>query len=199
MQKNYNNQYFINLPRIAQIDSSHCGPAVVEMLLSNLGLNATQEEIAEAADVEGKIEDHGMTVAEMRLAVNHLFPYVNFWHKDYATIEELRRIVAVHRYPVGVEWQGVFLQYSDGEDGHYGVITHVDFSENLIYLADPYDKFAGVDRNFNINAFLKRWWDINEVVDLQTGMVEHVKDNRMMFIITPQDETFPEELHMSKN
>ena len=35
---------FSRLRRIEQITENHCGPAVLQMLLENIGINAAQEE-----------------------------------------------------------------------------------------------------------------------------------------------------------
>lgn len=95
-------------PQFMQISESHCGPAVIQMMLSNLGIERNQEEIAEAAGVNGLIAMNGMRIDQMAKAVQNLAPDTAFYYKDHATIEELARIVQDYRYPVGVEWQGVF-------------------------------------------------------------------------------------------
>jgi hypothetical protein len=94
--------------RFMQISESHCGPAAIQMLLSNLNVEVTQEQVAEAGGATSLIAIHGMRVDELALAVRRLAPQVIFYYKDHATIEELVRIVNDYRHPVGVEWQGVF-------------------------------------------------------------------------------------------
>ena len=41
---------FSRLRRIEQITENHCGPAVIQMLLENIEVNVTQEEITETKD-----------------------------------------------------------------------------------------------------------------------------------------------------
>ena len=94
--------------RFMQISESHCGPAAVQMMLSNLGIEVSQEQVAEAGGVTSLITMNGMRIDQMALAVRQLAPQAVFYYKDHATITELVRIVTDYRHPVGVEWQGVF-------------------------------------------------------------------------------------------
>ncbi len=91
-----------------QISESHCGPAAIQMLLSNLGIEVTQEQVAEAGGATSLIAMQGMRIAQLAQAVRSLAPQVVFYYKDHATIDELVRIVNDYRHPAGVEWQGVF-------------------------------------------------------------------------------------------
>jgi hypothetical protein len=97
-----------NQERFKQISESHCGPAAIQMLLSNLGIEVSQEQVAEAGGATSLIAMNGMRVDQLALAVYHLAPQVVFYVKDHATLDELVRIVKDYRHPVGVEWQGVF-------------------------------------------------------------------------------------------
>ncbi len=189
--------HFEKLPRIVQITNAHCGPAVVVMLLSHLGIKVEQDEIVDAAGSSHKrLNRYGMSVPEMAVAIDKLFPNIQFWMKDNTTIPELRSLVVEHKYPVGVEWQGEFLEYGDDDNGHYSVITHIDDWDNMVYIADPYPRFAGRDRRIPLSRFEELWWDINDVRDTKTDRMIHVKDYHMVFIITPKNETFPRELKM---
>jgi len=110
MVKIYNNPFFPSMKRARQLTPAHCGPAVVKMLLNFIGIFVTQEQIVDASGVRGKLPTHGMTVAEMGKAVSVLAPSFEFWSKMHSTISELSEVVNLHQYPVGVEWQGVFLR-----------------------------------------------------------------------------------------
>jgi len=96
-----------------QISESHCGPAVIQMLLSNLGVEVSQEEVAESGGATNLIEVNGMRVEQLARAVQLLAPKVLFYYKDHTSIEELARVVHDYRYPVGVEWQGLFEDEAD--------------------------------------------------------------------------------------
>jgi ABC-type bacteriocin/lantibiotic exporter with double-glycine peptidase domain len=199
MANPFNNPFFPRMKRVAQKTNVHCGPAVLEMLYSYLGFYVDQDEIAEAAGISDRIVDYGMTIEDMRRATIHLFPQLTFWYKENSSIADLSRIVNEFGFPVGVEWQGVFYEDSDEDNGHYAVITHVDTANNLIMLADPYERFAGTDRRFHILEFQDRWWDENEVKNPETGAFSVVRDDKMMFIVAPRDSVFPEDLGMKKS
>lgn len=199
MQKTFNNPDYPNMKRVAQMTNSHCGPAVLEMLFSNLGITIDQNQFVMATGISHKIEEYGMTVSEMINAVTLMAPDHTFWFKENSSQEELDFLVNQKYYPVGVEWQGVFMEYSDDDDGHYGVVTAIDIPENLIKIADPFEPFAYRDRTFKLYNFMKRWWDVNEIVNPATHEVTHETDEHMMFIVTPKSETFPKDLGMKSS
>jgi hypothetical protein len=204
---------FINfhLPRFTQISESHCGPAVVQMLLSNLGIDVSQEAVAEAGGATQLIELNGMRVDQLALAVHRLAPQVQFWSKDHSTLEELIEIVKRYHYPVGVEWQGVFEDPDEENDdtdkgeseeedyGHFSVVTHIRPKKKQLIIADPYKDFISQDRIFSFSEFEQRWWDFNEVEDPETGRKRLVEDYHMLFVIIPPGETFPLRLQMQSH
>jgi hypothetical protein len=166
------------------------------MLLSFLGVDVSQESIVEKAGVGERIEGYGMLVSEMAQAVGALFPQFQFWYKEGLSISDLETLVEAYKYPVAVEWQGVFYEDSDEDDGHYSVVTHVDSANSIIVLADPYKRFAGTDRSFHITEFENRWWDENEIKDPITGQINVVRDTHLAFVITDKNISFPESLGM---
>lgn len=197
MQKNfngnpqYNNPHFPGLKRIRQISAVHCGPAVLSMLLSHCGSEINQEALVDAADVRHSLEQYGMTVSEMGDAVKKVAPQLTLWYKKGTTIEEVATIIDLHKYPVGIEWQGVFYEDEDEDNGHYSIITNIDKVNKIISIADPYDRFAGTDRSFHIEEFETRWWDENDIYDPAIGERRSIRDERMVFIVTPKGESFP--------
>jgi hypothetical protein len=198
MPKLFSHSQFPELKRVIQKTSSHCGPAVLEMLLSFVGIEVSQEEIVEAGGVSEKLPTHGIFVSEMGNAIAVLAPGMQFWYKHYCSLSELRQVVMNYKYPAGVEWQGVFYEDADEDNGHYSVVTYVDSTNNIIMLADPYKRFAGSDRIFHILEFEDRWWDENEIRNLETNEVSYERDYHTMFVITPKNESWPEELGMSR-
>jgi len=182
--------------RVEQISTSHCGPAVVVMLLSYLGVDVSQESVVERADMSIAIENYGMLVSDMARAVEKITPQFQFWHKEGSSIPDLYQLVERYKYPAAVEWQGVFFEDSDEDDGHYSVVTHVDDTSDIIFISDPYKRFAGVDRVFHTDEFANRWWDDNDIYSPETGNIETKRDNNMVFIITGKEVVFPEELGM---
>lgn len=199
MPSNYHKGHFLpDVKRVRQITASHCGPATLEMLLSKLGVSSSQTQLADAGGGNKKIINHGMTVGEMAEAINRLYPDLTFWYKFNADLYDLRYIVELYHYPVGVEWQGEFDHDDDDDDpGHYGVVTHVDMEREFLLIADPYYPIR--DRSFKTEDFNDRWWDINEIADPVLNQSKKVYDDHLMFIITPKSAEFPLSIGMKSD
>ena len=195
-KSNSERKYDFHNDRFTQIDESHCGPAVIQMLLDNLGIEVTQKEVADAGGASDLIEQQGMRIDQLELAVKKLAPQTCFWYKDHSNIAELVKIVDDHNYPVGIEWQGLFEdvledETEDGDSGHYSVVTMVDPSRHKLVIVDPYKDFRPQDRIFTLEFFKSSWRDKNNYPDPQTGNDRLDEDRQMMFVITPEEVTFP--------
>jgi peptidase C39-like protein len=190
---------FSLLRRIGQITENHCGPAVLQMLLENIGVKVTQEEITEAAGATRTIATHGTRVDQLAKAVHILAPGAKLWYKERASLDNLEYVLDECKYPLGVEWQGLFEDSVDEDDddyGHYSVISHIDKAKDELIVVDPYKDFVDQDRILKISLFLKRWWDYNEVKDPLTGKKIFKKDEQLFFVVTSLDVSFPDELDM---
>lgn len=190
---------FSRLRRIEQITENHCGPAVIQMLLENIGVNVTQEDVTEAAGATQTITTHGTRVDQLAKAVHQLAPGAKLWYKEKASLDNLEYVLDECKYPLGVEWQGLFEDTEDEDDddyGHYSVISHIDKAKDELIVVDPYKDFVDQDRILKISLFLKRWWDYNEVKDPQTGEKVFKKDEQLFFVVAPLDVSFPAELQM---
>lgn len=204
-----------------QISESHCGPAVIQMLLSNIGIEVTQEDVAEAGRATSLIEMNGMRVDQLALAVARLAPQAVFYYKDHSTMDELARIVIDYRTPVGVEWQGLFddeededeeddeeeteapegslMEDSETEDedyGHYSLVVQAYRRRRQLLIADPYKDYFSQTRVFDFDVFEKRWYDFNEVPDPVSGKSVLVEDRNMMFVVVRRNVLFPRRLGM---
>lgn len=208
-----------------QISESHCGPAVIQMLLSNLGLDVTQEQVAEAGGAASLIELQGMRVDQLSQAVHRLGPDLLFYVKDHSTIDELVRIVHDYHYPVGVEWQGVFededaarydranknwnpavtpeLQDAlkdnesmDTDYGHYSLVIRADRRRRELMIADPYKDYFSQARVFDFDVFDRRWYDFNEYSPAENEPPQIIKDDHLMFVVTSRNIIFPRRLGM---
>lgn len=192
-----------------QISESHCGPAVIQMLLSNLGIEVTQEAVAQVGGAQDLIELNGMRVDQLALAVRSLAPQTQFWYKDHSRLSDLIKLVTKYRVPVGVEWQGLFEDEDDEEEGenetedtdygHYSVVVYANRRKKELIIVDPYKDYIAQDRIFSFEDFEDRWWDYNELTDPSTGETRLVEDYHMMFIVTPRDVLFPLELGMKRD
>jgi hypothetical protein len=189
---------FSRLRRIEQITENHCGPAVIQMLLENIEVDVTQEDITEAAGATRTIETHGTRVDQLAKAVHVLAPGAKLWYKERASPEDLEYVLNECKFPVGVEWQGLFDDVDDDDEdyGHYSIIAHIDQVKDELIIVDPYKDFVDQNRIVKMSLFLKRWWDYNEVKDPQTGKKVFKKDEQLFFVVAPLDVSFPAELQM---
>src|SRR5512138_559487 len=190
---------FDRLRIIQQISENHCGPAVIQMLLENIGVNATQQDITAAAGATRTIEQLGTRVDQLAKAVEKLAPQARLWYKEKASLADLKYFLEEAKYPLGVEWQGIFdedPEELDDDYGHYSVIAHIDETRDELIVMDPYKDFVDQNRIIKISVFLKRWWDYNEVVDPETGKKSYKKDEDLFFVVVPKELSFPEELGM---
>ena len=189
---------FSRLRWIQQITENHCGPAVLQMLLENIGVNASQQEITEAAGATHTIETLGTRVDQLAKAVQELVPIARLWYKEKAKLDDLIYVLEEAKYPVGVEWQGLF-EDMDGDDddyGHYSIIAHIDQAKDELIVVDPYKDYIDQNRIIRISTFQDRWWDFNEVKDPQTGEKTFKKDEELFFVVVPLAVSFPAELGM---
>lgn len=195
-------QPFSRLRRIKQIDDVHCGPAVLQMLLSHIGVDKTQDEITRAAHAEDTIDEHGTRPSQLAQAVRTLAPQAQLWVKEYTTTDELEALVDQFQYPVGVEWQNLFydsieeeMEDTDGHPenhdfGHYSVVSHVDKESDEVVMIDPYYSFQEDFRYFSLQWFLSRWWDLNQIKD-EHSHYYNKRDERLCFIVTLKGMPFP--------
>jgi hypothetical protein len=162
------------------------------MLCSFLGVNIDQKAFEAAAGLKQNFYLRGMSVQEMAQAAKKALPiHLKFWWKFEANLEEIDQILKQEKHPLGIEWQGVFLQYADEDDGHFSVITHLDLANGYILIADPFGPFSSKDRIFRPEFFEKRWWDANDVYDPTLGRNREVIDHHGFFLITDASQTFP--------
>ncbi len=169
------------------------------MLLENIGVSVTQEEITEAAGATKTIAEHGTRVDQLAMAVNELAPDTRLWYKEHATLRDLKFVIEELKYPVGVEWQGIFEddpEALDDDYGHYSVVAHIEQERDELIVMDPYKDFVEQNRIIKISVFLKRWWDYNQVLDPETGKEIDKRAEDLFFVVVPRSVSFPAELGM---
>jgi hypothetical protein len=179
--------------RIRQIDVNSCGPAVLVALYSNFGVKTSQKHIIASLRAQNKIKILGLNVKDLARASKIIGKGAfSFWTKANGKISDLDLIVNKYKSPVGVEWQGVFYENEDEDNGHYAIITKVDKKTGLLRISDPFGEFSGVDRKFKIKEFVSRWWDENTIKG------RTLVDNHVMFVITEKDASWPKKLGMKR-
>lgn len=185
------------------MSEAHCGPAVLEMLLSFLQVHISQESLARTIHAEDFIADRGLRIDELARIISLARPDMQFWYKDHASVQDLAALIHTFHYPVGVEWQGLFYDSpeeeaeegeEEGDYGHYSVVVDINVADDIIVIRDPYREFSRHDRFLSLQWFLGRWWDENEMEIHHYTRV--VRDEQMMYIITPKGTFFPKSLGM---
>jgi hypothetical protein len=198
----------MQIRRVTQISEAHCGAAVLQMLLEAVGVTTDQPTIAAMAEVTDTIDEHGMRVDQIALASTRIAPHAQFWYKYYASLEDIKYLL-MRGIAIGVEWQGLFYksleeEEAEGEDtdetdyGHYSVVVYFDEETEQLVIVDPYKDFAEQNRIFDVQTFLRRWWDTNEVADARTGQRELVNDTHLLFFVTSGDEWLPADMGFKK-
>ena len=172
------------------------------MLLSNIGLYVSQKDIAKAAGITKSISDHGTRIDQMGLAIHNLQLPASLWYKDHCTIEDIQLLLDMFMYPVGIEWQGLFTDQEEepnDDSGHYSVVARVDIEKNALIVVDPYKDFADQDRIINIDTFMRRWWDENQIPHTAGRRSYMLRDERLLFIVTKSDVTLPGSLGLLRS
>lgn len=189
---------------VPQQTESHCGPAVLQMVLSHLKKYVSQDQIVTAARARSRIKRHGTRPQHLARALSILAPGYAFWFKQNATVADLTTLVHTYQWPVVVNWQGLFYESDKdepkhvphGDFGHYSVVVGIDEKKDTIVLADPYPDYVRAPRAFSLQWFVKRWWDISSETDKRTGKKDVIKTRRFIFLVSPKEAEFPRSLHM---
>ncbi len=204
-----------------QETGAYCGPAVVQMLIGQLKEEVSQEQIVEACEAKETVMSLGIPLVDLAKGVKKIFPGLQVWEKQDSQVSDMQ-ILVDKGYPVAVDWQGIFTtdEYGDeilvtknrfqewldkyrkipvaaGDQGHYCIVVEIDSKKGFIKFVDPYGHYAGKERFIAVWEFEERWWDDRVGVD-EAGKKVVIVENRMMFLITPSDDTFPETVGMKR-
>lgn len=196
----------LSLPPVTQLTDSHCGPAVIQALLGHVDILVSQDDVVDAARAKSRLKKHGTRPDQLARAVRRLAPDITFWVKQHTSKHDLETLLHEQRWPVVVNWQGLFygtveeekLKHPYGNRGHYSIVLGINVEKDKIIIMDPYREFSTQPREFSLKWFEKRWHDEDCEKDPETGLEIKVKTKRMMFLLAPKDVTFPKELHMEE-
>jgi ABC-type bacteriocin/lantibiotic exporter with double-glycine peptidase domain len=202
----------IAITHVEQKWDAFCGPAVLAMLLSQHGVILEQHAIPKAAHVSAKqIDDLGMRLDQLALAVRKLAPNYTLWAKRHATFEDLHLFVNTYRLACGVEWQEKTSEEEledlkkEGVDpekidmGHYSVVTGIDMEAKKLTLQNPSYYAHKKEQVFSIDEFESRWFDTNQLEkDAPEEAQEWIDDNHVLFLVAPKAMSFPESIGIKK-
>lgn len=75
---------------MAQIDDSHCGPAVLQMLLSFYNIEVTQPQVVHAAGADATVKRDGVGMHELAAAVQNITHFGTKKKEPFKTSNYLR-------------------------------------------------------------------------------------------------------------
>ncbi len=208
------------MTRSRQETGSYCGPSVMQMLLSQYGVEVDQKSIVEACGATDTVMKSGIPLNVLIVGVKKLFPEFVVWQKSNSTVEDIQTLVE-KGYLVAFDWQGIFShdEYGDdvlptkweefrnwiakipelkGSQGHYCIALEVNMKKGYLRFADPYGHYAGFDRFVAMWEFEERWWDDRLDKD-EKGKVVRVLEERLVFVLTKKEDRFPASLGMEKS
>ena len=191
--------------RARQENGSYCGPAVMQMLLSGIGLSVSQESVVQACGAERSVMKVGIPLTELAIGITKMFPELAVWEKRHSSIEDIKNLLELG-YLVAFDWQGIFQgdEYHDdehdgklitwwkrlkgepelkGDQGHYCIALEVNSEKGYLRFADPYGHYAGKDRYVALWEFEERWWDDRIDTD-EKGKKVYVLEERLIFVVT---------------
>lgn len=196
--------YKKNYQNTTQISESHCGAAVLQMLLESLGVITDQVTITKNAGAEQTVEKVGIPPRKLAQAVKNIAKDLLFWFKNDATPQDIV-FVLNHNHPVGVDWQGLFYNDENDEDperllvgdyGHYSIVSEIDIQNNKIVISDPYPDFARQDRVIPLDKFISRWFDYEVDPAATNPMQLGPKHTKTIFVVTQKENEFPQKIGM---
>lgn len=206
-----------NLVRSRQETGSFCGPAVMQMLLSQFGISADQRQIVEACGASETVMRVGIPLKSLIVGVKEIYPEIFIWQKSASTTSDIETLLK-NGYLVAFDWQGIFAgdEYHDdvlpgfweklvskrrnepiltGDQGHYCIALEINTEKGFLKFADPYGHYAGKDRYVSLWEFEERWWDDRLDKD-ENGRSVRVLEERLIFLLTKSGDNFPSSLGM---
>lgn len=139
----------------------------------------------------------GTRVDELSYAVEKLLPKYVVMSKYDSSFGDLFFITQICGLPVGVEWQGIWLDNNGKEfyEGHYSIVDFVDEKNNIVNIIDPDKNSLEGSKSFTFSEFSRRWWDFNKVpyvINKISISLECYNENLMFFLIPKSEEKYYE-------
>ena len=131
-----------------------CGPAVIKMALSAVGIDKTQAEIV----ADTNISWWGVDTSIMTAYLSRFFSDIGF--KINADIKDIELHLRRGDIVIVDWWDDLTDDPDDPPDGHYSIVAKIDKRRGTIKLIDP--SARGI-WDMKISDFQDRWYDYLDV------------------------------------
>jgi hypothetical protein len=174
----------LEIKRVLQ-KAGHCGPACIAMLLTEQGIEVSQESVATSAGIASSIQKEGSRVDQLADAVEQISNRHMLLARFDSKIADLQRFLPAFGRPLGIEWQGVFFR-DDGstfEEGHYSLINGYDSEFGRFRIIDPDSRSFFTSGLISPDELARRWWERNSIRNSHTPSVV----NRGLIFVVSRD------------
>lgn len=131
-----------------------CGPAVLKMVLSAVGIDKSQQEIV----ADTNISWWGVDTSIMIAYLSRFFSELNF--KINAAINDIESHLNQGHIVIVDWWDDLTDDPDDPADGHYSIVAAIDRRQGTIKLIDP--SHRGI-WDMKLTDFENRWYDCLDV------------------------------------
>lgn len=136
-----------------KLNAGYCGPAVLKMMLAYYGIEKTEEELAQLAGTNKKMETDDKALQRVLESFG-----LKVEIKNEASFEDVQGWLN-KEVPVIVDWFTRGRTDDPGSavaDGHYSIVIGLD--ADFIYLQDP--EIGGL-RKLTRSDFMRVWFDFS--------------------------------------
>lgn len=131
-----------------------CGPAVIKMALSSVGIDKTQENIVADTNISWWGVDTSIVIAYL----SRFFSKIGF--KIDANIKDIELHLRQGDFVIVDWWDDLTDDPADPPDGHYSIVAAINRERGTIKLIDP--SARGI-WEMKLSDFEARWYDYLDV------------------------------------
>lgn len=131
-----------------------CGPAVLKMVLSAVGIDKSQQEIV----ADTNISWWGVDTSIMIAYLSRFFSQLNF--KINASITDIESHLNQGHIVIVDWWDDLTDDPADPPDGHYSIVDSINREQGTVKLIDP--SHRGI-WDMKLTDFENRWYDCLDV------------------------------------
>ncbi len=131
-----------------------CGPAVLKMVLSAVGIDKSQAEIV----ADTNISWWGVDASIMIAYLSRFFSDLGFL--TGAAVEDIEKHLQAGHFVIVDWWDDLTDDPNDPPDGHYSIVNSINREQGTVKLIDPSSRGIW---DMKISDFEDRWYDCLDV------------------------------------